>query len=576
MTQKQHFILRWLVPQALLQSALLVWLYLAVDNGNWPAQSPTWLVGLVTLTIVFPGLCYLRLERAGWRRFLTLAVPYSLLLSVLGMYIGAQQPQQELFNNDALIVTFVLCALITTLKLLNIATLYSRGEPITYRQLYELSWQHFIQFSLCCFFALALWLILLLGGELFSTIGIEILADLLDEPWVSIPVLTCAFAGAAIALRSMLSAVENIEKLLKILAKFLLPVLAVLAITFIASLPFTGLESLWRLENSTLMLLWMQASLLFFFNTVYSRTDALPYYRWWRGVMLLALLTLPLYAMLAHYGLWLRIEQYGLTVSRGWGVLISATLAYFAFSYCGAIIVKRQQWLIWVHKINVIGCAALFMALLAVNSPLANLQQLSAQSQVHRLQSGQVSADEFDVYYFYRELGKAGFEALQQIQQHTDNDSLKARIVRLYANRDEPSDFEKWQSQWLQGVRIADAANQPPSSLLQFIHSNNFYKYYGQGASLYLIAADVNQDQQLEWLLLHQQHNYLQGVMFTENQQQQWQSYHLQVANATDDEEQIKQALAAGEFTLTTPQWQHIEIGGARLSVPVNIYEQQE
>ena len=61
MTQKQHFILRWLVPQALLQSALLVWLYLAVDNGNWPAQSPTWLVGLVTLTIVFPGLCYLRL-----------------------------------------------------------------------------------------------------------------------------------------------------------------------------------------------------------------------------------------------------------------------------------------------------------------------------------------------------------------------------------------------------------------------------------------------------------------------------------------------------------------------------------
>ena len=47
----------------------------------------------------------------------------------------------------------------------------------------------FIQFSLCCFFALALWLILLLGGELFSTIGIEILADLLDEPWVSIQCL---------------------------------------------------------------------------------------------------------------------------------------------------------------------------------------------------------------------------------------------------------------------------------------------------------------------------------------------------------------------------------------------------
>ena len=69
----------------------------------------------------------------------------------------------------------------------------------------------------------------------------------------------------------------------------------------------------------------------------------------------MALLTLPLYAMLAHYGLWLRIEQYGLTVAGG-EVLISATLAYFAFSYCG-LSYQHQQWLIWVHKINVIGCA---------------------------------------------------------------------------------------------------------------------------------------------------------------------------------------------------------------------------
>ena len=138
MTQKQHFILRWLVPQALLQSALLVWLYLAVDNGNWQRNRP--LVGGVnTLTIVFPGLCHLRLERRLAALF-NFSRAYSLLLSVLGMYIGAQQPQQELFNNDALIVTFVLCALITTLKLLNIAALYSRGEPISYRQ--WLSWQH--------------------------------------------------------------------------------------------------------------------------------------------------------------------------------------------------------------------------------------------------------------------------------------------------------------------------------------------------------------------------------------------------------------------------------------------------
>ena len=50
----------------------------------------------------------------------------------------------------------------------------------------------------------------------------------------------------------------------------------------------------------------------------------------------------------------------------------------------------------------------------------------------------------------------------------------------------------------------------------------------------------------------------------------------LAIVNATDDEKQIKRALAAGEFTLTTPQWQHIDMGGARLSVPVNIYEQQE
>ncbi|WP_257172683.1 DUF4153 domain-containing protein [Colwellia sp. M166] len=110
--------------------------------------------------------------------------------------------------------------------------------------------------------------------------------------------------------------------------KFLLPALTVVSLGFLATLPFTGLDTLWQTGTGSMLVMWLQALTLFFVNTVYQdASHERPYHHILHRLIFIGVAVLPIYSLISLYGNWLRIDQYGLTVDRCWAVLICVLLA---------------------------------------------------------------------------------------------------------------------------------------------------------------------------------------------------------------------------------------------------------
>ena len=228
----------FIIILAVLQAIALTLLYSSIENNVWPATSPTWLVSLITFSMSFPLLMLMTVNKNNIKTSLLLILPFSLLLSLLGAYVGFQQEPQEYVSNNTLMSVFIFTSLIAGFKGLMYIQQFGSSENVSYSRLFKLSWRNFIIFGECWLFVLIFWGILNLGAALFDILDIEFFSELLINEWFWIPTLTLAFAFASVIFRKLLNIEDNIAFLLQTLIKFLLPVLSVISLGFLATLPF--------------------------------------------------------------------------------------------------------------------------------------------------------------------------------------------------------------------------------------------------------------------------------------------------------------------------------------------------
>jgi len=189
---------------------------------------------------------------------------------------------------------------------------------------------------------------------------------------------------------------------------------ALIALLFVASLPFTGLEALWKTRSATLILMCLIATVVLFVNAVYQDGEAPPPYpRWLRAVVNAALLTLPLYGALGLYALSLRIGQYGWTGERFWAALAAGTLSLYALGYAVAALRRNDGWLGGLRRVNVAVSLVLLALAVAANSWLLDPHRLGTASQLAQLRSGKTAAERFDLSYLRFDAGRRGYQALQ-------------------------------------------------------------------------------------------------------------------------------------------------------------------
>jgi len=298
---------------------------------------------------------------------------------------------------------------------------------VPYADLFELAWQNALCLLLALLFTGIGWAILMLWAELFNLVKITEFRKLFRSETFFFLATSVLFMLGILIAHSQHKPVQMLRHILFAICKGLLPVLAAIAVLFAASLPLTGLEPLWQTGYAAWILTLLIAILVTLTNAVWQDGDTdksgKPYPRSLRRVVELGLLTLPLYAALTLVALGLRIEQYGWTVGRVFGMLIALLASGYALGYAFAVLrtwIKRgdapSAWLMPLAPVNQFLSWVIILLAVLANTPVLDAYRISAASQIARLRTDIAHLDSDMLKYLRFDNGRRGFEALQSLR----------------------------------------------------------------------------------------------------------------------------------------------------------------
>jgi hypothetical protein len=306
--------------------------------------------------------------------------------------------------------------------------------------------------------------VLLLWGALFDLVDVELFSELFSEE-LFIYTVSGAAAGFGIAVgRDSQRVIGTLRGITLAVFRSLLPLTSFVALLFVATLPFTGLDPLWETGHaSSILLAWIGLTVLFL-NAVYQDGSSdPPYPRALVWVVEAALLSMVLYAGIALYGTGLRIQQYGLTPTRFYALLFGAVLGLYAIGYAAAVLLRSQPWLAGVRRVNLVMALVVVALGLLLHTRLLDPISWSAQNQFTRLVEGRVEAEDFDFAYLRFKLGRAGARrlvALEDLDAHPQIAAIREAIHRVR----EAGSYWDWQQHHGPQLRPQDFVVHPPGT----------------------------------------------------------------------------------------------------------------
>lgn len=298
-----------------------------------------------------------------------------------------------------------------------------------YPTLFNASWKHGIQALLAMLFIVVLWAILALGAQLFALIKITWVGRAIAQPLFWIPVTAVGIAYALHIADVRAKIVNGARTLVLVLLSWLLPVMTLLAVGFILTIPFTGLEVLWNTKRAAAILMTAAGVLVFLINATYQDGEdaTAAFLRCCRAAA--AVVLLPIVA-LAGYALMLRVGQYGWTPDRVVAVALAVAAACYALGYAAAL-ARTGLSLRWLEPVNV-GTTFVIIALaLALLTPVADPARISVNSQLARLEAGIVTPEKFDYNFLRTNAGRYGANALEAMANQAYGPVAAANAERV-------------------------------------------------------------------------------------------------------------------------------------------------
>ena len=287
----------------------------------------------------------------------------------------------------------------------------------TYDALFERAWQNGLTLTLALAFTGLTWLLLWLWESLFQLVDIDFFHELFSEKAFIALVTGSLFGFGVLIGRTQHRAIQVTRQVLFAICRGLLPLLSFIALLFVLSLPFTGLDALWNTRSATWLLVTVSLLLVAFTNAVYQHdSERAAYPLWLRRLVDASLLALPVYAGLALYAIGLRIAQYGWTLERFWGVLVVLTVCGYAVGYALSVLRRRERWLQPIERVNRWMCWTVLAVALLANSPLLDGVRISIASQVARLTADPAAINGKDAIALRFEFGRRGVDALRELQ----------------------------------------------------------------------------------------------------------------------------------------------------------------
>jgi hypothetical protein len=318
------------------------------------------------------------------------------------------------------IATFVVAATLGVYILLPFGRIYYETGRFSfpYTELFRHSWNTPFIVAIGFLFLGLYWTLVVLWAELFRILGMSFFRDVFySAPFVHMTSYTTFGLGLAVGKESH-GVINTLRTITLRVFRILTPLLAFIALLFLAALVFTGLQPLWETRAASPLLLNLLALSVLFINAVFQDgSEERPYPTWVRRGVEGMLVALPIFSGLILYSIGLRIQQYGLTPDRLYVVLAGIVFSLYGLGYAAAVVRRGAVWIGLIRPIN-IGVALFVVALaIAVHTPVLDPLGWSARNQYQRLIEGMADPKDFDYGALRFLMGRAGYSKLEALER---------------------------------------------------------------------------------------------------------------------------------------------------------------
>ena len=415
------------------------------------------------------------------------------------------------------------------------------------------------------------WLVLLLWSEMFKLVGIPFFSTLFfDTDWFGYVAFGLITALAVVLARTQSRLVTAVQKLLTFIATGLLPLVALLALMFILTLPFTGLEAISQRVSAAGLMSTLTLLLLLLMAIVREpQKEALPYPGALRYLIKCSLIVAPIYMLIAGWSLWVRIQQYGWTPERLYGVLVVVVLLVWSFGYLASIL-RRERNPLELQGPVILGVSLLALGLLVLlSSPVIDAWRISVNSHMGLYHSGKIKPDQVSLYMLDHS-GKPGRAALEALQKDVafNQDSKRRRDLNslLQGSRDPVKELTA--TQLVSKVVIAPGSEKPDDAFWTFVKAQGYrITSCAEQNACVLVSQDLNADGHPEQVL----YAFGDGESLVFGMQKnKWDL--LAVARLPEgfNKDKLLQAVANQQLGSAPRIWRDITIDGKRL--PMTYY----
>ncbi|MDM3230420.1 MULTISPECIES: DUF4153 domain-containing protein [Citrobacter] len=415
------------------------------------------------------------------------------------------------------------------------------------------------------------WLVLLLWSEMFKLVGIPFFSTLFfDTDWFGYVAFGLITALAVVLARTQSRLVTAVQKLLTFIATGLLPLVALLALMFILTLPFTGLEAISQRVSAAGLMSTLTLLLLLLMAIVREpQKEALPYPGALRYLIKCALAVTPIYTLIAGWALWVRIQQYGWTPERLYGVLVVVVLLVWSFGYLASIL-RRGRNPLELQGPVILGVSLLALGLLVLlSSPVIDAWRISVNSHMGLYHSGKIKPDQVSLYMLDHS-GKPGRAALEALQKDVafNQDSKRRRDLNSLLQGSRDAVKELTATQLVSKVVIAPGSEKPDDAFWTFVKAQGYrITSCAEQNACVLVSQDLNADGHPEQVL----YAFGDGESLVFGMQKnKWDL--LAVARLPEgfNKDKLLQAAANQQLGSAPRIWRDITIDGKRL--PMTYY----
>ncbi len=569
---------RWgMIAAGLLQGLLCYFLLRFIEAHDLPAANGYMLYGLMG-SIAVAGTLLFTVTRFRQPVLWVGLIAVLAVVCAMGWWVRWNFAHTDSWRlQEALILYSFLLVLMTMLMLPWFQARLQTGRfRAGYAFFYQRLWQNSLSLLLIFLASGLFWLVLCLWSELFKLLNLDFFHWLFFETkwffYISTGLL-CALV--LILARSESRLIHAVQNLLALLARGLLPLVALVVLLFIVTLPFVGIGTISTRISAAGLLNSLVLMLLVLVAMVWSpEKSQLPYPLALRYLVRLSLIVLPLLTLLAGWAVWVRIAQYGWTPERLYAVLITLVAMVWASGYAFSVVRRRREPLVVQGIVNQSVALLMLVILILLHSPVLDRYRISVNSQMARYHSGQTAADNLSLSMLSG-AGRRGHEALLALQKDPKFTSNGARnhTLKNMLNAGRGSDVAVNVAFLQKNIRLAAPGTPPDKAFWDRLlaRQGSLSECSDTQKNCWLMAQDVNHDGEMEWLYYNLDER---RITVFRHDKEGW----VANGNAWDlpkslDKAALLQAIEQGQVKLTPKVWQDLSINGER--VRINYYSDE-